>query len=81
MAIGQTIIRRTRAAKMNALAADLALNIAKQRQDPLYIRTKKTKARLKKLKIMIFKKYGKQAMNRARDIANRSSAAPQSKKK
>ncbi len=52
-----SIIKRTRREKLMAMAASLAISIAKQRNDPMYQKHKVFKERFVDLKKKIFSRY------------------------
>lgn len=66
MATSMSVVKRTREAKLKAAAGALAIQIAKERNDPLYRKFKKFRDRFWTMKNKIKSKYGQKAMVQAR---------------
>lgn len=67
MATSMSMVKRTRQAKLQAMAGALAIQIAKERQDPLYKKFKRFRDKYWSMKRRIKTKYGQKAMVSARD--------------
>lgn len=67
-----SIIRRSPQAKLQAMAAGMAITIARSNQDPLYRKYRFMRRKYKKLQGVIEKRYGRQAMLKARQVAAKS---------
>jgi len=61
-----TMVRRTRQAKLESLAANFAIRIAKDRNDPLYKKYKKYRKWFKDAKKTIVDRYGTRGRAAAR---------------
>lgn len=61
-----SMIRRTRSDKLTTLAANMAIRIAKDRQDPLYKKYKRFRDLFWTAKKMLVKRYGARGMMVAR---------------
>jgi len=68
----QSIIKRTRKQKMKALAAALAINIAKEKHDPNYENYHSFREKFIALRRNIFNRYKREAMFRARMAVKKS---------
>ena len=64
----QTIVRLNRNDKLAGLQARAALVIAQQRKDPLFARYAKVAEAKRRLRELIYKKYGTQAASKARTL-------------
>jgi hypothetical protein len=73
MALQMSITRRTRDAKLKAAAGAFAIQMAKERKDPLYTKFKRFRDKFWAMKIRIKQKYGPKAMVKARMSMTRSS--------
>jgi len=67
----QSAIVRTKVQKIKALAGSLAVKLAKENKDPMYIKYKRFRDNFMKFKVMIQKKYAKKALPLARKAASR----------
>jgi len=61
-----SIVKRTRQAKLSSLAANFAIRIAKDRNDPLYKKYKKYRKWFKDAKKAIVQRYGARGTAAAR---------------
>ena len=66
MSLNMSIIRRTRKQKLAALAAGLAISIAKEKKDPAWEKHRYLKEKFVQVKQAIFRKYRMQAIRLAR---------------
>jgi hypothetical protein len=69
MALRDTMHKRTRAAKLNALVGGLALKLAARSNDPLLAKYQKLRRAYLTVKMAIMKKYSSKALMAARKIA------------
>ena len=69
MALKDTMSRRTRAGKLNALVGALSIKLAARANDPLYVKYSKIRRAYLTLKLNLKKKYGNKALMAARRIA------------
>jgi len=71
----QSMIKRTRVQKIKALAASLAITIAKERHDPNYENYHNFRSKFIALKRSIFSRYRKEALYRAKQAVKQSALA------
>jgi len=68
----QSIIKRTRKQKILALAAGLAITIAKEKQDPNYENYHNFRSKFVALKRLLFSRYRREALYRAKQAVRQS---------
>ena len=76
----QSIIRRSRAVKIQALASRLAVEIAKSKKDPAYTKYKMFRDKFIDAKKMLGRKYKAVALRQARQAITKNKPTPTSKK-
>ena len=76
-----TVIRLTKQQKLKRLGAALAMQIAREKKDPLLVKLMKAKMLWKKFKAQIIRKYGQRGLMLARRIASGQKPMAQPKKK
>lgn len=81
MRMSYSLIKRTRKEKLNAMAAGLAINIARQRKDPSYDKHKLFKSKFVDMKKRIFARYRAPAMRLAKQNMKRSMLGPKTKQR
>lgn len=73
----QSMIRRTKSAKIRALANRFAVKIAKERQDPAYLKYKLFRDKFIDAKQMLSRKYKAVAMKQARSSIRPNTKPPE----
>jgi len=71
----QSIIKRTRKQKILALAAGLAITIAKEKHDPNYENYHNFRSKFVALKRLLFSRYRREALYRAKQAVKQSALA------
>jgi len=78
---GYSLIKRSRKEKLAAMAAGLAISIARQRKDPAYDKHKMFKAKFVDMKKKIFARYRAPATRLAKQKMKESMMGPKPKPK